>query len=162
MDKTRLLADLKDENEQWEALLAQIGEARMDEAGVTESWSIKDIVVHLTGWRRRTVGRLQAALLGAPEPPPPWPAELQTDDEINAWLYEAGRERPVGEVLADSQEVFRQMVAALDALSEGQLDEIQRSAWMDGEPMTGAFFAHFHDEHEADMRAWLARQGDDQ
>ena len=51
-------------------------------------------VAHLTGWRRRTVNRLRAEGRAEPEPPPPWPAYLQTDDEINhehdpdmrAWL----------------------------------------------------------------------------
>ena len=84
MTKTALLADLQREQEQWEALLAQIGESRMDQGGVAGEWSIKDIVAHLTGWRRRIVGRLQAAQRSEGEPPPPWPAHLQTDDEINA------------------------------------------------------------------------------
>ncbi len=30
--------------------------------------------------------------------------------------------------------------------------------WLEGNPLTpGSFFAHFHQEHEPDMRAWLAR-----
>jgi hypothetical protein len=64
----------------------------MEQPGVAGPWSIKDIVAHLTGWRWRTVGRLQAALRGEPEPEPPWPAHLQTDDEINAWIYETNRD----------------------------------------------------------------------
>jgi hypothetical protein len=104
MTKSALLADLHREQAQWEALLAQIGEARMDQAGVADEWSIKDIVAHLTGWRRRTVARLQAAQRGEADPSPPWPAQLQTDYEINAWLYETNRERSVREVLADSRQ----------------------------------------------------------
>ena len=30
--------------------------------------------------------------------------------------------------------------------------------WVDGERfLTGEFFNHFHDDHEPDVRAWLAR-----
>jgi hypothetical protein len=30
--------------------------------------------------------------------------------------------------------------------------------WLGGQPLSaGEFFAHFHEEHEPDMRAWLAR-----
>ena len=85
--KEQLLDELRDEQAQWEALLSDIGEDHMTQPDVAGGWSIKDIVAHLTGWRRRTVARLQAALRHEPTPPTPWPAQLQTDDEINAWIY---------------------------------------------------------------------------
>jgi hypothetical protein len=71
MKKSELLNGLQEEYQNWKALLDQIGPARMDLPGVTGHWSIKDIVAHLTGWRRRTVARLQAAQRGEPEPPHP-------------------------------------------------------------------------------------------
>ena len=159
MTRSELLDSLKEENNQWEALLAQIGEARMDQPGVTEQWSIKDIVAHLTGWRRRTVARLQAAQRGEQEPLPPWLAHLQTDDEINAWIYATNRDRSVSEVLDDSRQVFQQLLAAIEAFPAAELIDPHRFHWMNGEPLSAAaLFAHFHEEHEPDMRAWLARQ----
>ena len=71
MTKRELLAGLQEENQQWEALLTQIGESRMEQPGVAGHWTIKDIVAHLTGWRRRTLGRLVAQQRGDPEPAPP-------------------------------------------------------------------------------------------
>jgi len=88
MDKSELQNWLHESYEEWEAFLDQVGTARMDEPGVAGHWSMKDIIVHLTAWDRYVVARLQAARRGEPEPPPPWPADLQNDDEINAWLYE--------------------------------------------------------------------------
>ena len=70
MSKAQLLTDLQDEQTQWEALLGEIGEEHMTQPGVAGEWSIKDIVAHLTGWRRRTVERFQAALRQEPSPPP--------------------------------------------------------------------------------------------
>jgi hypothetical protein len=158
VNKAELLDNLQEENKQWEALLAQIGEARMDQPGVAGPWSVKDIVAHLMGWRRRTVARLQAVQRGEPEPPPLWPVHLQTDDEINAWIYEANRGRSVREVLEDSRQIFQQLVAAIDALPEAVLSDPRHFPWMEGQPLSaGAFFAHFHEEHEPDMRTWLAR-----
>lgn len=159
MTKAKLLADLHREQEQWEALLNQIGETRMDQPDVAGGWSIKDIVAHLTGWRQRTVARLQAAQRGEDDVAVPWPSHLQTDDEINAWLYEANRDRSVHEVLDDSRQVFQQLVAVIEALPEAELLDPQRFPWMQGELLTAeALFGHFHEEHEQDMRAWLARQ----
>ena len=157
--KAELLSGLEDEYQTWLALLDEIGPQRMDRPGVAGDWSIKDVVAHLTGWRRRTVGRLQAVARGEPEPPLPWPAALKTDDEINDWIYRSSQDLSVREVLHQSDAVFRQMVAALEAIPEATLANGSQFPWMDGQPFdAAAFFGHFHEEHEADMRAWLSRQ----
>jgi len=159
MRKADLLAELKSENEAWEGLLADIGEDRMEEPGVAGAWSIKDIVAHLAAWRRRTVGRIEAVANGQPEPAPSWPAELHEDDEINAWFHTRDRDKSVREVLAESRGVFQQLVSAVAKLPEDALSDPARFPWMEGAPLSGAaFFGHFHDEHEADMRAFLSRQ----
>lgn len=160
--KAQILADLKAEEAKWEALLQDIGEDHMTQPDVAGGWSIKDIVAHLTGWRRRTVGRFQAALRREPSPPPPWPSHLQDDDEINAWIYAESRDRPLAEVLAESRDVLRQLVETLDAFPESALRDPARfpwlEGWLDGGTFSGAsFFDHFHEEHEPDMRAWLAK-----
>ena len=117
---------------------------------------IKDIVAHITGWRRRTVRRFQAALNHEPDVPPLWPKALQEDDEINAWIYQANRDRPLADVLSDSREVFHQLVDVIAAFSDDELQDPQRIEWLEGEPLSGKFvFSHFHEEHEPDMRAWL-------
>lgn len=158
MSKAQLLDDLKAEQAGWEALLDEIGEEHMTQPGVAGDWSIADIIAHLTGWRTRTVGRFQAALRHETPPPPVWPQDLQTDDEINAWIYAANHDRPLADVLRDSRAVFAQLVETLAAFPEAELLAPGHFPWMEGEPLTGAvFFAHFHEEHEPDMRAWLEK-----
>ena len=84
--------------------------------------------------------------------------ELREDDEINAWMYEANRDRPLAEVLSDSREVFQQLVETLDAISREELQDLRRSLGLEEEQVSGSlFFAHFHQEHEPDMRAWLEK-----
>ena len=156
--KIQLLTELHQEQASWQALLDEIGEANMTQPDVAGGWSIKDIVAHLTGWRRRAVKRIQAALKHEPDFSPPWPSELQTDDDINAWIYEANRDRPLADVLSDSRDVFQQLVETLDAFSEEDFQDLHRFPWLEGEPLSGkTFFMHFHEEHEPDMRAWLDR-----
>jgi hypothetical protein len=158
MSKVQLLNDLQIEQAQWEALLQDIGESNMTQPGVAGEWSIKDVVAHLTGWRRRTLARFQAELRHEALPPPPWPEQLQTDDDINAWIYEANRDRPLADVLSDSRDVFAQLVETLDAFPEADLLDPARFSWLGGESLTAAaLFGHFHEEHEPDMRAWLNR-----
>ena len=160
MEKSGLLNGLRVEYQRWEAFLEQIGPTRMDQPGVTGDWSIKDIVAHLTGWRRRTVARLRAAQRGEPEPPPPWPVQLQTDDEINAWIYESNHGRSVSKVLDESHQVFQQLLAVVEGLPDDILIEpAYHIVQLGGQRFSvSEFFDHFHDDHEPDIRAWLARK----
>jgi hypothetical protein len=158
LGKTQLLTELRTEQAAFEALLDEIGQAHMTQPEVAGGWSIKDIVAHLTGWRRRLVRRLQALLNHAPDFSPPWPPELREDDEINAWIYQANRDRPLADVLSDSREVFQQLVETLDTFSEEELQDLRRSLGLEEEQLSGGlFFVHFHQEHEPDMRAWLEK-----
>src|SRR5215469_18181741 len=124
LSKTQLLTELRNEQAAWEALLDEIGQAHMTQPEVAGGWSIKDIVAHLTGWRRRTVLRFRAAHDPTIDMTPPWPAELadlneDVDvDEVNAWIYETNRDRPLADVLNDSREVFQQLVEAIGALTD--------------------------------------------
>ncbi len=168
MNKSELLNWLREEYQQWEALLDQIRPEHMEQPGVNGDWSMKDIVAHLTGWNRWLLARLQAAGRGEPEPPPPWPAHLQTDDEINAWIYEFYRGRSLRDVLDETQQVFQQLLAVIETLPDDvQIEAIRASAdrefylvWLGDERFpAGEFFDHFRDDHEPDVRAWLARVG---
>jgi hypothetical protein len=165
MQKSELLSWLREEYRQWEALLGQIGEAHLDQPGVNGDWSIKDVVAHLTGWQPRLIARIQAAQRGEPEPPPPWPAHLEDEDDINAWIYESNRGRSAREVLEESHLIFQQLLAVIDGLPDDvQIEQVHHKGrvyhfvWLGGERFpAGEFFDHFHDDHEPDVRAWLAR-----
>ena len=131
----------------------------MDQPGVNDNWSMKDIVAHLTGWNRWLVVRLQAAQRSEPEPPPPWPAYLQTEDEINAWIYESNQGRSVREVLDESQQVFLQLFSVIEGLpAEVRIEPEWRLVWLEDKRFpAGELSDHFHDDHEPAIRAWLAR-----
>ena len=161
--KDQLVRELEQENADWQTLLDAIGEANMTQPEVAGGWSIKDIVAHMTEWRRRTVKRFQIIRDPQVDLTPHWPKELQEEDDddidkINAWFYEANRDRPLADVLGDSREVIQQLIDAIDALSDDDFQDPRIVAWLDGEQLTGAaLFGHFHEEHEADMRAWRDR-----
>lgn len=160
MKKSELLNWLQEEYRKWEEFLDQIRPIRMDQPGVNGDWSMKDIIAHLTGWNRWLVIRLQAAGRSDPEPPPPWPAHLQTDDEINAWIYEANRGHSMREVLDETHQVYQQLLAAIEGLpDEVRIEQEWHLVWLNGQRFpAGEFFDHFHDDHEPDVRAWLAQE----
>jgi len=154
MNKPELLQWLQMQNQQWEALLDQIGEQRMDAGGVAGQWSIKDIVAHLAVWQRGLNARLQAALRGEPEPPPLWPAHLQADDEVNAWIYAARHASSVREIVNESREVVQQLLAVVDELpDDARIETIHHEGrdyyfvWLgDQRVQPGEFFDHLHND----------------
>jgi hypothetical protein len=65
--------------------------------------------------------------------------------------------------VVSSRDVFQQLVETLDAFSEEELQDLRRILGLQEEQVSGSlFFAHFHQEHEPDMRAWLEKVKQDQ
>lgn len=156
--KAELIHELHKEYQNWQALLAQIDPARMDEPGMAGDWSVKDMIAHLTGWRRRLVARLKSLQPGQTEVQATWPAHLTTVDEINDWIYQTHKDLSVSEVMNESEQVFQALLAVIESLPEEVLETVHRLPWMNGYPFNAAeLFSHFHEEHEAELRAWMAR-----
>ena len=161
MQRSELVNWLREEYQKWEALLAEIGPARMERPGVNGDWSMKDVIAHLIGWNRWLVARLQAAGRREPEPAPPWSAHLQGDDQINAWIYEHYRGRSLREVLDETRAVFQELLVVIEGLPDDvRLERIEPAyqlVWVDDQRFPASeFFDHFRDDHEPDVRAWLA------
>lgn len=161
--KAHLLDVIQQARADLDDFITTVGEARLTQSNAFGPWTFKDLVAHLTGWRQLTVARMEAAVRGS-VPAPPWLAQLDPDedvDQINQRIYDANRDRSVPDVLRDSRETFHRMEAALAALSETDLFEPNRFAWLGGYPLAAVvegMAEHFHVEHEPEIRTWLARQ----
>jgi hypothetical protein len=98
--KAELLHWLREKHQEWEGVLDEVGQARMEQPGVNGLWSMKDL----------------AALLAVIEA---LPAEVRIE-----------RIEPAYHLVSVNDERF----------------------------LAGEFFDHFRDDHERDVRAWLARE----
>ena len=148
----------------WDELATEARRADPTRPGAMGEWSFVDVAGHLNGWRVRSVARLEAAANGTEPAPPPWPDGLDTEtddgvDAINRWIYMHYHERPLDDLLAEAQDQWRRMRAATEAIPEPDLLTPGRYPWLGGyalgEVIAGAS-SHFHDEHETDIRHWLA------
>ncbi len=116
------------------------------------TWSVKDILVHISGWHREMAGALTRIARG--ERAAPEGVDYSDFDAWNARFVEAARATPVPEVekeLTKSFEVFRQAILALpeNRLIPGRTaDRIVHEAGMD----------HYR-HHAAQIRAWREREG---
>ena len=159
MNKAELRNWLVEEDRQWERLLDRIGTQRMELPGVMGEWSFKDMVAHLNDWQGWLIARMRAAQNGKPKPAPPWPADLEGDDALNAWIYEANRRRPVQDVLDDTRQNFELLLAVIDDLADDVRIEAEgHLLWLGDEGFpAGEFFDHYHEDHEPDVRSWWAQ-----
>lgn len=160
VNNAELIMWLGEEQKKWELLLAAIGDERMEQQGINGDWRMRDIVAHLTEWQRALVARLQAAADGQPEPPPPWPAALTSEDEINAWIYESNRTRATRQILDDARDLYEQLLTTIQRLpNDSPIETIEGKFHIikvnDQRFAVGEFFYHFYDDHAADVRTWL-------
>ncbi len=158
MTGARLAGILQTERTQWNAMLAQVGPASMEESGVAGTWSVKELVAHLTWYERRVVEGAQQVLSTGTYTRPDT-AGLSMD-ERNARIAAESRARPLDEVLAEADQVFGQLLAVIATCPEDVLNDPRRLGlpgdmvpWM---AVASNSYAHYR-EHEPDIRAWLAR-----
>jgi hypothetical protein len=163
-----VLAKLDEERAWWEGILADVGEERMDQVGVTDKWAFKDVITHLSGWQRRTIDRLAADAQGLPKPPTPWPAEfneIEDEDEaverVNNWIFDRSHNRSVADILAESRGQWDELRSLVAGLSDDVLNDPNRFSNLEGHSLadsisTGYLFEHFHEEHEPMINDWIA------
>ena len=125
--RPRLVAQLKADQQEWRDLVADVGD-RVAEPGPMGEWTFRDLAAHLMGWRERTLGRLEAAADGRPDPPDPWPPGLDDDDAINDWFQAQAAGRPAAEVLADIDASHDRLAAAVSRLPVEVLTDPERPA----------------------------------
>ena len=156
MTSARLVEIMRAERVQWEALLAQVGEDRMAEPGVEGSWSVTQIIAHLT-WYERVVVEGAQQIMGSGRYERRGLATLGME-ERNARIAEESRARPVQEVPADSRQVFERLLVAIQACPDALLnDPHQLGLPPDVAPWTlvaANSFEHCQ-QHAHAIRAWL-------
>lgn len=159
--RAELLEKMQSSYAMFEALLAPLSETQLTTPGVNGEWTIKDILAHIMIWQKRMIVRLEAVVRN--EEPRLQPA-INTEEEMhqfNADTFVSNRSRPLGEIQADFRASARQLLTSVEAVSENDLFNPQRFAWMDGEPLWknvgGNSFWHY-EEHAPMIEEWLALQ----
>ena len=153
--KAELIGALREDQQFWRSLAAEVGPDRYTEPGPMGDWSFGDMAGHLLGWRDRTIRRLEAAADGAPEPANPWPADLDDDDIINDWIHEQHAGRPAEQLVAGYDASYDRLIDALERIPEVRVTDPDAFPWAGGALVSAAFTGHLHDEHVPAVRAWL-------
>lgn len=161
IDKATLLDKIYGEYAAFEALLAPLTQEQMTTPGVTELWSIKDVLAHLNAWQRRLLDLLQAAAQGK-EPAVPTRELTDADVErLNAQFYEVAKLHSLDEIHAAFRSAHQQVAEAIQALSDDDLTTEERFPWMRGTPLLAVIRGNtdeHYQEHRVAIQSWLDHQ----
>jgi hypothetical protein len=163
VNRAELLKALRTRRAEWEALLRQVDPAKMDLPLLSEGWTVKDAVAHITYYESVTAERLTALLHGQAAPPAPELQDNPTVDALNAWIYAQNRERPVEDVMAESWQTFHWLVDAVQGFTDERLQDHALATlvqvWPDDEPLWKSIafnsFEHYED-HQEDVKRLIA------
>ena len=151
MNKVALLDKINSGYAALEALLNPLDETQMTRAGVNGSWSIKDVLTHLTAWQHAMVDRLQAVVRN--EKPALTDLTDEEIDRLNEQFYQEGKSRPLAEVQTDFRTTFLQIVEVVQALPWEDLADAHRFAWLNGTPLwryvAGDTYEHYQEHIES-------------
>jgi hypothetical protein len=156
--KAETLAALRAEFDRWQAILSNLTDAQIHTPQSPSHWTVKDVVAHLWAWQSRTLARVQAAVDGTAPQYEPWPPQFDPEvpeepDDLNAWLYDAYRDRPWAAVYADWQSRYQRIIALAEAIPEPDLTDPARFDWLGTHALGFILRASAH--HHAEHRGWL-------
>lgn len=157
-EKVTRIEQIRESYRQFEALLAPLSEEQLTTPNVNGDWSVKDNLAHLTAWHGYLLDQLQALREGST--PPEWMSGLSTENEINERIYQQNKDRPLADVQADFRISFERVLAAIEALSEEQLNA--PFPWgTSGNPVWGLIAGNtlgHYEEHGDIIRRWLEQR----
>ncbi len=156
--KEELLHLTRVERRRLEELLNRIPDEEMEFSGVTGDWSVKDTLAHIAEWEQQFLGWYRAGQRGEiPERP-----DENNIDVFNQTIYEKHARRSLADVCAWFDASGREMMTAIEDMSQDELFTIGVYAWTGKYPLAVYVRANADEhyaEHADELSAWLARRG---
>lgn len=166
MSRKQFISKLLHERDKFELLLNRVGfTRRMTMKGVSGTWSIKDIIAHISAYEQYIADRLNEILHRETYVPckthnaleafldefgyPDFGSPLLDDDTANAWVFEKYRNISLEEIVAQEIQAFASIISALEVVPE---ESIKRHNLLDR--VADNTYHHYH-EHIQDIRIWL-------
>ena len=158
MTKAELIDLVRSRRAEWDVCIEQIPQDKMTIPNSIGTWSIKDIIAHLTYYEVWMANRLHERLRGEVYYPNEW--DMMHWDARNALIYERDKNIPVDDVLRASKEAFQRLIDGVEANSEAFLIEPQQ---FQGLPMPilvwdmirSEVYDHYR-QHIPSIEEWIA------
>lgn len=121
--KSLILSLLRQDQLDEAAFLRNLDESQRSAGGTPQLWSAKAHIAHRAFWTLDLVLNVRAILRGE-EPA----VRSESEDMVNARIFEHQREQSWGQVQIESQRSYQELVRLIEELSEDELADAQRFA----------------------------------
>jgi hypothetical protein len=119
MEKQQLLKKIDLSWQDFKASVEGIPDAQFLEPGVTGSWSVKDILAHVTTWEEETLKHLPTILAG--NQPPRYADLFGGLDAFNAHMTEIKKGLTCADVLSQLDETHQRLIAYIEIAPDEQI-----------------------------------------
>jgi hypothetical protein len=119
MNKSQLLKRLDNAWAAFNASYAGLSDAELLEPGVTGTWSVRDIIVHVTWWEEEALTHLPVILAGGK--PARYSVRYGGIDAFNAQMTEQKRDLSLSEVLQQRDDTHRRLIDFIQNAPEDQV-----------------------------------------
>ena len=131
---------------------------RRNEPGAEGSWSVKDVLAHVTFWNEVAARYLEGALKGERPAKSKYSGLGLDTDGFNEAIYQDNKDRSLDDLLQWSAQTHERVISGIEQLSEEDLANADLYPWLNGTPLheivDGNGYSHVR-EHTNDVRAWL-------
>jgi hypothetical protein len=159
MKKEELVEALENERENFLDAIDGLSDEDLEEPGVMQDWSIKDLLAHLTLWEAELIKLLWQAKQG--QKPNSVHFNNMDIDELNARWKKEMQDRTLERVMADFHSIRNQTIRRVEAFSDKDLNDANRYPWLKNRPLwewiAGDSFEH-EAEHRQQILAWRKEQ----
>lgn len=162
--KDQLLNDIRTERRRLEKNRAPLSAEDMLQPGVTGSWSVKDILAHLTAWEQLFLEWYQAGLQGTFSTTEPVGMSCSAMDALNQQIYTQNQRHSLDDVLAEFHASYQQIISTIEGITEEDMFVQGRFAWT-GKLTLADYIAGNTCNHYAwaksQIRKWAKNQADE-
>jgi tetratricopeptide (TPR) repeat protein len=139
-----------------EAFLQELGETERTAIGAPECWSAKDHMAHRVFWQQSFILKLTAILQHQEIP-----SREESDDQINARVFEEQKLRPFKEIHAESERLYAELIHLIEQLSEEDLTDSNRfAAITEGKPLYTAFLGSCYEHDQEHLAQYYSDRHD--
>jgi tetratricopeptide (TPR) repeat protein len=137
------------------AFVRELSETQRTAIGTPQLWSAKDHLAHRTFWRQDFIRKVTAVLQQ-----PGVPSD-DSEESINARVFEEHKLRPWSEIHAESERVHTELLALVEQLSEDDLTSSNRFTWVSGGwPAYAVVLADCYEHDQAHLAQYYADRHD--
>ncbi|PWB54066.1 MAG: hypothetical protein C3F13_07175 [Anaerolineales bacterium] len=127
--KEQLLKDIHIERRRLEKRLATLRKEEMILPGVTGTWSVKDILAHLSAWERLFLDWCSTGLNGLMPEISPVGMKRKTIDALNQQIFKQNQGRDLADVFTEFYASYQEVMTVIGSIPEEDMFTRSRFTW---------------------------------